>query len=436
MDINKIIKSSPAFILPAIINLLTLLVLTRSLNLSDYGKLSLALITIEFSQGIIFQWIKLAMVRFYNAEKKSDTISLGLHFSVVLCVMLSGGFIILLHPYFCNIDKIYILFIILGIIGRGFFYFLLDFIRMTNDDLKKYTIVSLTSNTFYFVPALLYVFFVKVPHINSILGFQVIGIILLMFIILIKKYKITIVAFKDYKKKHEYIEFIRYGAPLILVFVATSAFVRIDRFIIEHNLGLVQLGTYSAAYSLSNLAISSFFSIITLPTYPEIIRKLNSGDTLQAKKIYQNNGNLILCIGIPMVIACFFLNELLCDIFFGDKGSKIALIFPFVVVGTFLINFKTHYFDQIFQFAKKTNFLMGLGLLLGIIHFFLSYYLSTIYGSRGVASSVIVLNALAIFFIYFYSKSFFKIIFNFKVIIFISMSLLISIIFLISKYYF
>ena len=435
MNINKIIKSSPAFILPAIINLLTLLVLTRSLSLTDYGKLSLALITIEFSQGIIFQWIKLAMVRFYNAEKKSDSLSVGLHFNILICLLLFIGYLIFLHPYF-NEDKVYILFITLGIIGRGFFYFLLDFIRMTNDDLKKYTIVSVTSNIFYYVPALIYVFVVKSAQINSILGVQAIGIVLLMFIILIKKYKIIIVAFKDYKTKHEYIEFIRYGAPLILVFVAASAFVRIDRFIIEHNLGLAQLGTYSAAFSLSNLAISSFFSIITLPTYPEIIRKLNSGDTLEAKKIYQNNGNLILCIGIPIVIACFFLNEFLCNIFFGDKGLKIALIFPFVVIGTFLINFKTHYFDQIFQFAKKTNFLMGLGLLLGIIHFFLSYYLSTIYGSRGVATSVIVLNALAIFFIYFYSKSFFRIIFNFKVIIFISMSLLISIIFLISKYYF
>lgn len=435
MNINKIIKSSPAFILPAIINLLTLLVLTRSLSLTDYGKLSLALITIEFSQGIIFQWIKLAMVRFYNAEKKSDSLSVGLHFNILICLLLFIGYLIFLHPYF-NEDKVYILFITLGIIGRGFFYFLLDFIRMTNDDLKKYTIVSVTSNIFYYVPALIYVFVVKSAQINSILGVQAIGIVLLMFIILIKKYKIIIVAFKDYKTKHEYIEFIRYGAPLILVFVAASAFVRIDRFIIEHNLGLAQLGTYSAAFSLSNLAISSFFSIITLPTYPEIIRKLNSGDTLEAKKIYQNNGNLILCIGIPIVIACFFLNEFLCNIFFGDKGLKIALIFPFVVIGTFLINFKTHYFDQIFQFAKKTNFLMGLGLFLGIIHFFLSYYLSTIYGSRGVASSVIALNALAIFFIYFYSRSFFKIIFNFKVIIFVSISLLISIIILISKYYF
>lgn len=436
MNFNKIIKSSPAFILPAVINLLTLLVLTRSLNLTDYGKLSLALITIEFSQGIIFQWIKLAMVRFYNAEKKSDSISLGLHFSVVLCLILSVGFTILLHPYFCNIDKIYILLIILGIIGRGFFYFLLDFIRMTNDDLKKYTIVSLASNIFYCVPALIYVFFVKVPNINAILVVQVIGIILLMFIIMIKKYKIIIVAFKDYKTKHEYIEFIRYGAPLILVFVAASAFVRIDRFIIEHNLGLAQLGTYSAAFSLSNLAISSFFSIITLPTYPEIIRKLNIGEILEAKKIYQTNGNLILSIGVPLVLACLFFNEFFCSIFFGNKGAKIAVIFPFVVIGTFLLNFKTHYFDQIFQFAKKTKFLMGLGIVLGIIHFFLSYYLSTIYGSKGVASSVIALNALAIFFIYFYSKSFFKIIFNFKVIIFVSISLLVSIIFLISKYYF
>jgi O-antigen/teichoic acid export membrane protein len=435
MNLNQILKSSPAFILPAVINLLTLLVLTRSLSLNDYGKLSLAMITIEFSQGIIFQWIKLAMVRFYNSDKKSDSLSLGLHFSMIMCLMLFLGFFLFFHPYFCDIDKVYILFIILGIIGRGFFYFLLDFIRMTNNDLKKYTIVSLVSNIFYCVPALVYVFFVKVPQINSILGIQALGIMLYMLIISIKKYKIIIVAFKDYKEKLEYIEFIKYGAPLILVFLASSAFVRIDRFIIEHNLGLAQLGSYSAAYSLSNLAISSFFSIITLPTYPEIIRKLNIGETLEAKKIYQNNGNLILAIGVPIVIGCFFLNEFLCNIFFGNKGSKIVLIFPYVVVGTFLLNFKTHYFDQIFQFAKKTKFLMGLGIFIGSIHFCLSYYLSNIYGAKGVAISVAILNAVAILFIYFYSKSFFKIIFNFKVVIFISILFMLSILTYILKKY-
>lgn len=416
MNFKKILKSSPAFILPAVINLFTLLVFTRNLSLEEYGKLSLALITIEFSQGLIFQWIKLAMVRFYNSQKKIESLTLALQLYVGLSFILLLLYFALFNSYFNFVDKAYILFIFLGVVGRSFCNFFLDFIRMTNENFRKYTIVSLTSNIFYFVPAILYVFFIKNPQINTILGTQAIGITIYMFSILISKYNVLVVALKNIKKKADYVEFITYGIPLILVFLAASAFVRIDRFIIEQNLGSAQLGVYSAAYSLSNLAVSSFFSIITLPTYPEIIRKLNSGDVLEAQKIYRNNGNLILGIGVPLVMGCFYFNNVLADLFFGNKGYAISLIFPYVVLGTFLLNLKTHYFDQIFQFVKKTKLLMYLGLIIGICHFFLSYYLLNLFGSQGVAFSVSILNFCAIIFIYNYSQNIFKITFNSTII--------------------
>jgi len=415
MNFKKIIQTSPAFVLPAVINLITLLILTRVLSLEDYGKLSLALITIEFSQGFIFQWIKLAMVRFYDERNKIDSITIVLHFSLLFCLLLALVFLFSFIPYFHFIDKTYISFIILGIVGRSFCYLMLDYIRMTNENFKKYTIISLISNMFYFVPAIAYVFFATSPQINSILGIQTISVSVYMISVLIYKYKTLIYAFKNFKKVSEYKEFIKYGVPLILVFLASSAFVRIDRFIIEHNLGLAQLGVYSAAYSFSNLAISSFFSIITLPTYPEIIRKLNTGEVSVAQKIYRNNGNIFLLCGVLLVLGCFYFNNALTTLFFGNKGKEIALIFPYVALGTFLLNFKTHFFDQIFQFAKRTQFLMYLGLFFGVCHFILSYYLSTFLGSKGVAISVSLLNTCAIVFIYFYSQTFFKITFNVKI---------------------
>lgn len=424
MNFKKILESSPAFIIPAVINLFTLLVFTRNLSLVEYGMLSLALITIEFSQGLIFQWIKLAMVRFYDSQKKMESITVALQLNIGICLVLILFYAILFNSYFNYVDKAYVLFIILGVIGRSFCNFFLDFIRMTNVNFRKYTYVSLTSNIFYFVPALVYVSFNKSPQINTILGIQTVGVTIYMFCVLLSKYHILVSAFKNFKKKAEYMEFINYGMPLIFVFLAASAFVRIDRFIIEQNLGLAQLGVYSAAYSLSNLAISSFFSIITLPTYPEIIRKLNNGKEVEAQKIYRNNGNLILGIGVPIVIACFYFNEVLTDLFFADKGNKIALIFPYVIVGTFLLNLKTHYFDQIFQFVKKTKLLMYLGLTIGICHFFLSYYLSIMFGSKGVAFSVSILNFCAILFIYKYSRKIFKITFSRTIIRFLFITII------------
>lgn len=418
MDIKKIIASSPAFIVPSAINLASIVVFTRSLTLENYGKLSLALITIEFVQGLFYQWIKLSMMRFFSVENKHSQIA-GMQYNTATSVLLlmAVGIAYLANTFLHTIDTTYFAIVTLGIIGRGLCYYLQDYVRISDSNLTKYTWIALSSNGSFYVFGIAYVLAVKNPSVENILWWQLAGVFMFLGVYLVYSFKFIRQHMADIIRGDIYRQYLKYGLPLVGAFLATSMFIRVDRYIIELTSGLKELGSYSAAFSLAQLATTSFFMILTLPTYPEIIRKMNEGDVVSAKKIFKGNGNIILSVGVPVVVICCILNQPLCHLFFGAKGSQISFIFPFVVVGAFLYNFKLHYFDQVFQFAKRTNVIMVLGLIIGIGHLALSHQLGRQIGSRGVAISSIGFNLASMIFIYYYSKSFFEISFNRRVFI-------------------
>lgn len=423
MDFKKIVRSSPAFILPSLINLVSLIVLTRVLSLEDYGRLSLALISIEFLQGLFYQWIKMAMMRFYQKENKTYLIA-SIHYNVLITLLISISIVIvlILSKIAYVGDPVFVSLVLLGTIGRGLVNFILDFVRISHSNLNRYTIVSVVSNACYYFPPLLLLLFNQKASVGQLLTVQTGGIFLYLFVFLVRYFKSILHHIKTVAGKTNYKELFNYGFPLIVSYLSVSMFVRIDRYIIEHNVGLEALGSYSAAFSLSNLAITSFFMLLTLPTYPEILRLLNQGDEKKAKTIYNSNGDLIIMIAVPSVMLAWLINENLCTIFFGaEKGLKISVLFPSIVLGTFLYNYKVHYFDQVFQFYKKTKASMNLGIAVGLSHLLLAFVLSKFFGARGVAYSGIFLNAGAIIFIYYFSRTFFKIVINKKICLWVGM---------------
>ncbi len=374
------------------------------------------------------------MMRFYQQENKSYFIA-SIQYNIIISI--SIFIILLLNLLLCKFveidDPVFISLILLGTIGRGLINFIQDYVRISKPNLNQYTIVSIVSNAFYYFPPIILLIINSKISVEYLLIVQVTGIFIYLLFYIFPHIGNIIRLTKKIETKIHYTELLNYGFPLLVSYLSISMFVRVDRYIIEHNVGLEALGIYSAAFSLSNLAISSFFMLLTLPTYPEMLRLFNQGNDREAKIIYNNNGNLIIVVAVPLVIIACLMSQQLCSLFFGaGKGIKIAVLFPWVVLGTFLYNYKVHYFDQIFQFFKKTKVSMQLGIAVGLSHIVLAYILSMIYGAKGVAISGILLNAGAIIFIYFFSRSFFRITLNRKIFLWLGMACVL--LFLLSNY--
>lgn len=407
MQVLKIIKASPAFVFPAVINLVSLVAFTRLLTLENYGQLSLALVSIELLQGVLYSWVSMAMMRFYRGDDDASALGVGLHLAAGITggLLLAGGVVAGYGSLFLGPNTGLVVGVVLGVVGRGAGNYLQDCYRMHYPNLKPYTWVTVAANASFYLPAIAFLLWQRHTPPAQLLLVQAGGLLLFLLAMGVHHRRVVFQQLRRLRPAPAYGEFLRYGLPLIVSFVSLSMFVRIDRFVVQHNVGALALGAYSAAFSLSNLTISSFFLILTLPTYPEILKKFNEGQSEAAAAIYHKNGRLILLVGGPLLLFSYLFNAPLCRLFFGaDKASDVAVLFPWVVVSTFFFNYKVHYFDQVYQFYKRTQVAMYLGIGVGLGHLALGYVLSREWGARGVSASGIVLNVLAIAYTLYYSR--------------------------------
>ncbi|BAV09129.1 Membrane protein involved in the export of O-antigen and teichoic acid [Filimonas lacunae] len=409
MNIKNIIISSPAYIVPALINFAALIVFTRSLSLEAYGMLSLTLVTIEFLQVLLYQWIKQAMLRFYDDEKYSVSIALRLCGYITMALLVLTLVAVLGNKFLHWGTFSWFLVVMVGCFSRGMANVVLDYVRISRPGLRAYTTLSVLVNFCYYVPAIVWVLFKKNTEVDSVLYIQVFSLLVLLAIISVVFNKTIVILVNTKPDQLFFKKFLLFAFPLIPVIVASNLFVRVDRYIIEVNAGLTQLGAYSAAYSLSSMVIASFFNILTLPTYPNIIRHLNQENITLARKIFKKNGDYIMLVAIPLLVLVFLYNNFICTLLFKDKALVVAKVFPVVVIATFLHNCKIHYFDQVFQFLKKTKQYMVQCVVIGVVHLLVAFEWSKYKGCAGVAYSTMILNVCAMFYVYFFSFHSFKI---------------------------
>lgn len=438
MRVKELLPALLAFVVPATMNLLSIMVFTRQLSLKEYGELSLAWVSIEFACGILYKWSKMGMMRFFDRSQKSIIISIQFLVLITAFLLLSMLLLRLLENTVEVIGDNRIIYpVILGIISKGMAYFIQDVQRIYYEKLTRYTVVSFLCNFFYYVPAIVTVVWSKgKTPVGTILYIQSAGLFLYILAASVK----PLWLFRNHLFKKQtadiYKAFVRYGVPISMASVAIGMFVRIDRYIIQYTLGFKELGIYSAAFNLSNLAISSVFSVLTISTYPEIIRKLNTNKLAEAKAVYKQNGTIILTI-IPfsVFLSCLF-NNVLCHLFFGAKAAEISTIFPFVLLAIYLFNLRIHYFDQVFQFTQTTPVAMYLSLAMGLAHLAVSYVMCKRIGLPGIPLSTALISAGGIVFTYLFSLKRFKIEFNRLVLTLNSIGFAAIVIYLVSRHKF
>src|SRR5699024_8695820 len=95
-------------LMPGILNILTVYILTRMLTLSEYGEYSLVLTVATVTYSFMFEWMRLALLRFYKKFEKKKGDLLGtiafINIIILICLIILG-IILALIDSFLNISK-------------------------------------------------------------------------------------------------------------------------------------------------------------------------------------------------------------------------------------------------------------------------------------------------------------------------------------------
>jgi O-antigen/teichoic acid export membrane protein len=363
---KDLIKLLPSKVLPGAFSVLTIILLTKSLDTVEYGRYSYIISSALLLNVLCFSWLYLAVNRFYlkqgniiDRKVKSTCLitSFSVGFIVFICVLITA----LIAKVDLNTLIRWLMVVAIAWLN-GIFDMLIQHSVLMSQKLK-YTISVLIRHIFVLISALTCYFF----NVSEIIVF--IMIITSYFVsitwLLLSDWldvRLTKFDFNTIKKVTGY------GVPLILnfglIFVVTSS----DKLLIEYYLGVSDVGVYSASYDFFSQIVIGLSSVMSIVFMPSLVKSYN-----QSIQKFLNQFELNLKIGLVYSLIMFafliLIFYLTIDYFIGEDYLTFAKESYILIVSmTILYCFYSYCMVLYFQVLKKLRVILMSSLFMAVIN--------------------------------------------------------------------
>lgn len=407
--------------LTGIINFVAIALYTRMLTTADYGEYALIVATASFINAILFQWIRLVLLRFlskYKKEKREHLLLGTLFISYIATLLLL--ILITSLVLFLNLTAFhFVMSILVFTISQSLFEIILEVLRSSLYS-KIYGMLSILKSIISLVLALL-IIKVGLGSVAIIIG-AVLGAFIslaVIFILMFKRQKEKIsLLFRNGLSNFDYDllkEFLVYGLPLTATLSMSFIIDQSDRLLLGWLVGKSEVGIYSVAYDLTQQTIIMLMMVINLAAYPLCVRALESEGIEAARKQVKSNVTALFLISAPATAGMVALADSISSTVLGkDFSSKSSSIVSIIAISAFLQGVKVYYLDHSFQLGKKTNLQFYPVLIGGIINIVLNLILIPLYTIKGAVYATLVSYIVASFLSWKIGKDIFPLPFPFK----------------------
>lgn len=336
--------------LPGIVNFLALALYTRMLSPDEYGRYALVIAGVGLFNVVLFQWLKLALVRFLpayleNPKPLLSTILAGFSALVLLTGVL-GLLLAWLWP-----DPTFQRLILLAVP--------LLWAQAWFDLNLSLSAVKLLPLRYGLINGAKAVSALAVGAVLIISGMGAYGplIGLLLGIVLAT----VIWGRAEWKGVSPMIsqlllnDILHYGLPLTATFALAFVVSSSDRFLIARFLGEGSTGVYAAANDLGQQTITLLMTIVNLSAYPLAVRALEQKGVDAAREQLRQNAILLLAIAIPAAVGMAVLapnvSAVLLGASFREDGAHLL---PWAALAILLSGVRAYHFDLAFQLGRHT----------------------------------------------------------------------------------
>lgn len=382
--------------IPALVNFLMIILLTRLLSPEQYGLYALILAIVAILNEIFFQWIRLGLLRFLQSftehkQKKGFLNTIFVSFVIVVVITYIGGSIVYLIINESSSLSIYWLLGICLLWMQAWYDLNLTLLRSSMAPIK-YAIVSFVKSVLILMLGMLLI------HLGMGVKGVLIGLILGMAIplsfIYIREWKGINLRKVD---RNIFSKIFNYGVPLTATFAMSIIIQSSDRILLSLFSSISETGLYSVAYDLSQQTIILLMLIINLAGFPLVLKHFEkngySGACTQLKK----NGIAILLVAMPSTAGFILLTPNISDIFLGKEFQEKSLyVMPWIALAALFQGVKAFYFDLSFQLGERTK-LQVIPVLIGaLINISLNYIFIPRWGAVGAAATTVISYLVAL----------------------------------------
>lgn len=411
------LQYAPALIIPALLNVVAVMLYTRIFSPQEYGVYTLIINTVNLVSSIFSQWIMQSTQKYRPQYIKDGIVekfnSHLLLLLIIITIILLIGSIIILFPInllFENMSNL-IYFSAISLIFMQILYNIGIVIFQSDLKASKFRSYQLLNGILKFFISIAIIFFIY-KNIISIIWATVLSFALLIYPLykengLLKKPSIFHVNYQ------EFIDFcsciFRYGLPMMGWFLSNSLLGLVDRYMISIFRGSEEVGIYVANYSLVTVGLNLICGPMLTAAHPVIMNiNYNSRENYSMiQDIIKKFSRLFLLITIPLATYIIVFRNEITRILLGPSFREGSIIIPFLIIGFLLWNFSM-YGHKAHEITGNTKSMLFYVLISVGINILLNIILIPYFGYVGAAIASLISYASYPVFIYFTSKKLIK----------------------------
>ncbi|EOU1700820.1 oligosaccharide flippase family protein [Clostridium perfringens] len=334
---NKLIKKFIEFAfgsgITLILGFISSPIITRLVMPDNYGKFSMFNTVTNLILVVVMVGLDQAYVRFFYEEEEVSRKKLlresikipmmvNLVFSLVLIIFYRSFSKFIVGQYSFSVIIMLIIQNTLGIVGR----FALLVVRMQQKG-KLYSVLQVITKLTYILGVLsLFVIFGN-NYNTLVLALILSNLVCTIWAICTERDEWFGIS-KEIKLKTSNKELVVFGAPLIFSMAITWVFQSMDKFFIKAFNGYIELGLYSAAFTIIALlnAVQGTFTTFWVPVANE-----KYVENPEKSKKFFSKVNLIVSFGMLIIAIGIITFKDLLILLLGPKYRQASNIFPFLV---------------------------------------------------------------------------------------------------------
>jgi len=377
--------------LPGIVNLLAMAIYTRLLSPDDYGRYALVIAGVGLANGILFQWLRFGVLRFFPVYEDRRQVFLSTiltgYIALVVLTGLGGAaaLVFITDPVMRGL-------VVLGTLllwAQALYEMNLELLRIHLAP-GRYGIISVAKTTVALC-------------IGGLLAYQGFGASGLILGLMAGMLLASFIQMKSWSRLGFRLadaaicrEILTYGLPLSATFALGFVVSSSDRFLLGWFLGAGATGVYAAGYDIANQALVVLMMIVNLAAYPLAVRALEQEGEGAARQQISQNVTLLLMVALPCTVGFALLAPNIASVFLGKafRASAVMLI-PWIAFGSLLAGIKSFYFDLSFQMGRSTIGQVWVTLAAAIVNIALNFWWIPHVGIMGAAYATVVAYAAA-----------------------------------------
>ncbi|MES2651643.1 MAG: polysaccharide biosynthesis C-terminal domain-containing protein [Bacteroidota bacterium] len=396
------LKYLPVKILPAIVGLLTIFFLTRSLSTTVYANYSFIIATILIFSQLISGWVNSAVLFFFPDYDKNGTLERlkvdVVRLQSILYAIGAIGFSIVIYIGLRELTLVLCALFLL--FAQTFLNLLYSFLQA-----ERRVLVQIKSTSIQSIVQLLGIFCCYLYCPND-LGFVILVLFLSYFAANIyviyadKMFGLIIEGFFSQLKFEGAKKILYYGLPICLWFFASQFYAVGDRILLKYFNVNFLAGNYASFRDLA-VGVSGFITMpLLMASHPIIVQMWKSGaNKKEIENVVSQNIMLLTTLFTPFFIALFLLGQWIMNIVVGDayllENYLMILVLASIFFGTVSM-----YLHKGLEVTGKTLVMAKMALVTAIFSFVGNCFFIPEYGVKGVCIVAVLSQLLYCVLIY------------------------------------